>query len=49
MRGLLDAYLLTGNTQALDVVTRMGDWVHSRLSVLPRATLNRMWAIYIAG
>ena len=35
--------------QALDVVTRMGDWVHSRLSVLPRATLNRMWAIYIAG
>jgi uncharacterized protein len=49
MRGLLDAYLLAGNTQALDVVTRMGDWVHSRLSVLPRATLNRMWAIYIAG
>ncbi len=49
MRGLLDAYLLVGNTQALDVVTRMGDWVHHRLSVLPRATLNRMWAIYIAG
>jgi uncharacterized protein len=49
MRGLLDAYLLVGNSQALDVVTRMGDWVHSRLSVLSRATLNRMWAIYIAG
>jgi uncharacterized protein len=49
MRGLLDAYLLVGNSQALDVATRMGDWVHSRLSVLPRATLNRMWAIYIAG
>jgi DUF1680 family protein len=49
MRGLLDAYLLVGNTQALGVVTRMGDWVHSRLSVLSRATLNRMWAIYIAG
>ncbi|HEX6685277.1 MAG TPA: beta-L-arabinofuranosidase domain-containing protein [Candidatus Limnocylindrales bacterium] len=49
MRGLLDAYLLAGNTQALTVATRMGDWVHSRLSRLSRTTLNRMWAIYIAG
>jgi len=49
MRGLLDAYLLVGNAQALDVVTKMGDWVHSRLSRLSRTTLNRMWAIYIAG
>ncbi len=49
MRGLLDAYLLVGNTQALDVVTKMGDWVHHRLSALSRETLNRMWAIYIAG
>ncbi len=49
MRGLLDSYLLAGNTQALGVVTRMGDWVHSRLSRLSRTTLNRMWAIYIAG
>jgi len=49
MRGLLDAYLLVGNQQALDIVSKMGDWVHSRLSVLPRATLNRMWTIYIAG
>ncbi|MFD0742065.1 glycoside hydrolase family 127 protein [Phytohabitans flavus] len=49
MRGLLDAYLLAGNEQARDIVTKMGDWVHSRLSVLPRETLNRMWSIYIAG
>ena len=49
MRGLLDAYLLVGNEQALDIVAKMGDWVHSRLSVLPRETLNRMWSIYIAG
>jgi DUF1680 family protein len=49
MRGLLDSYLLTGNQQALAVVTAMGDWVHSRLSRLSRDTLNRMWAIYIAG
>jgi hypothetical protein len=49
MRGLLDSYLLTGNQQALAIVTAMGDWVHSRLSRLSRQTLNRMWAIYIAG
>ncbi|MFK3979484.1 glycoside hydrolase family 127 protein [Micromonospora sp. NPDC050397] len=49
MRGLIDAYLLVGNAQALQIVTKMGDWVHSRLSVLPREQLNRMWAIYIAG
>lgn len=49
MRGLLDSYLLAGNTQALTVVTKMGDWVVSRLSRLSRTTLNRMWAIYIAG
>ncbi|MEJ3749928.1 beta-L-arabinofuranosidase domain-containing protein [Actinomycetes bacterium KLBMP 9797] len=49
MRGLLDSYLLVGNQQALDVVVKMGDWVHSRLSRLSRETLNRMWAIYIAG
>jgi DUF1680 family protein len=49
MRGLLDSYLLTGNQQALSIVTAMGDWVHSRLSRLSRDTLNRMWAIYIAG
>ncbi|MGN9911782.1 glycoside hydrolase family 127 protein [Phytohabitans sp. LJ34] len=49
MRGLIDAYLLAGNEQALSIVTKMGDWVHSRLSVLPRETLNRMWSIYIAG
>jgi uncharacterized protein len=49
MRGLLDSYLLTGNQQALAIATAMGDWVHSRLSRLSRQTLNRMWAIYIAG
>jgi hypothetical protein len=49
MRGLLDSYLLTGNQQALAIVTAMGDWVHSRLSRLSRQRLNQMWAIYIAG
>ncbi|MEV6304382.1 beta-L-arabinofuranosidase domain-containing protein [Actinoplanes sp. NPDC051861] len=49
MRGLLDAHTLTGNATALDVVRGMGEWVHSRLSRLPREQLDRMWALYIAG
>ncbi|WP_430784183.1 beta-L-arabinofuranosidase domain-containing protein [Actinoplanes sp. G11-F43] len=49
MRGLLDAYTLGGNALALDVARGMGEWVHSRLSKLPREQLDRMWALYIAG
>ena len=49
MRGLLDAYALTGNETALHVVRGMGEWVHSRLSRLPREQLDRMWGLYIAG
>ncbi|MFC7533926.1 beta-L-arabinofuranosidase domain-containing protein [Actinoplanes sp. GCM10030250] len=49
MRGLLDAHTLAGNQAALDVVRGMGEWVHSRLSKLPREQLDRMWALYIAG
>lgn len=49
MRGLLDAYHLTGNEQALGIVKGMGDWVHSRLPNVSRDRLNRMWSLYIAG
>ncbi|SER10388.1 hypothetical protein SAMN04487983_101169 [Streptomyces sp. yr375] len=49
MRGLLDAYTLAGNAQALVIASAMGDWVHSRLGRLPKAQLDRMWSIYIAG
>jgi uncharacterized protein len=49
MRGLLDAYQLGGNERALEIVLKMGDWVYSRLGHLPRAQLDRMWSIYIAG
>ena len=49
MRGLLDAHTLAGNEQALQIASRMGDWVHSRLGHLPKAQLERMWSIYIAG
>ncbi|UOB07725.1 glycoside hydrolase family 127 protein [Streptomyces sp. HP-A2021] len=49
MRGLLDAHTLAGNPQALTIAAKMGDWVHSRLGHLPKAQLERMWSIYIAG
>ncbi|MPY57764.1 glycosyl hydrolase [Streptomyces spongiae] len=49
LRGLLDAHTLAGNEQALTIASQMGDWVHSRLSRLPKAQLERMWSIYIAG
>lgn len=49
MAGLLDAYELTGNATALEVVTAMGHWVHARLSRLDDARRQRMWSLYIAG
>jgi DUF1680 family protein len=60
MRGLLDAYYHTGNTQARDVVVKMADWAHLALTVgdsnhpdytgpLTRDNLNFMWDLYIAG
>jgi DUF1680 family protein len=60
MRGLLDAYYHTGNTQARDVVVKMADWAHLALTVgdknhpgyagpLTRDDLNYMWDLYIAG
>ncbi|HUN32893.1 MAG TPA: beta-L-arabinofuranosidase domain-containing protein [Trebonia sp.] len=49
MRGLLDAYRLTGNQQALTIACGMADWAYSRLAHLPRTQLDNMWKIYIAG
>lgn len=49
MRGLLDAHTLAGNAQALTIASKLGDWVHSRLGHLPKAQLERMWSLYIAG
>lgn len=49
MAGLLDAHVLAGNTQALDIASKIGDWVYSRLAPLRQEQLNRMWNIYIAG
>ncbi|MGW0310958.1 beta-L-arabinofuranosidase domain-containing protein [Streptomyces flavidovirens] len=49
LRGLLDAYLHTGDDQALDLATGMCDWMYSRLSKLPAATRQRMWGIFSSG
>ncbi|KAF1951113.1 DUF1680-domain-containing protein [Byssothecium circinans] len=60
MRGLLDAYYNTNNTQALDVVVKMANWAHLALTIgdknhpnykgnLTRSDLNYMWDLYIAG
>ncbi|MFV0137450.1 beta-L-arabinofuranosidase domain-containing protein [Streptomyces sp. HMX87] len=49
LRGLLDAHLATGDDRALDLASAMADWMHSRLSRLPAATLQRMWGIFSSG
>ena len=40
--GLIDQYLYTDNKQALDVVTRMGDWAYNKLKPLDETTRKRM-------
>lgn len=49
LQGILDAYLNTGDERALDLATGMCDWMHSRLSKLPAATLQRMWGLFSSG
>ncbi|MGJ5892747.1 glycosylase [Streptomyces sp. V2] len=49
LRGLLDAYAATGDARALDLASGMADWMHSRLSKLPGATLQRMWGLFSSG
>ncbi|ANS63430.1 hypothetical protein SLINC_1206 [Streptomyces lincolnensis] len=49
LRGLLDAYSATDDERALDLASGMCDWMYSRLSKLPDATLQRMWGIFSSG
>jgi DUF1680 family protein len=49
LRGLLDAHLATGDDRALDLASGLCDWMYSRLSKLPDATLQRMWGIFSSG
>ena len=60
MRGFLDAYELTGNERAFEIVLKMAEWAHRALTLgdinhpdysgpLTRDDLNYMWDLYIAG
>ena len=49
MSGLYDCHVLAGNETAKEILDLMGDWVYDRLSRLPKETLDKMWAMYIAG
>ncbi|MDG5801649.1 glycoside hydrolase family 127 protein [Streptomyces ossamyceticus] len=49
LKGLVDAYLATDDARALDLASGMCDWMYSRLSRLPDATLQRMWGIFSSG
>lgn len=49
MAGLLDCYDLAGNTTALAVVTKLGQWAFNRLSRTTEAQRQKMWGMYIAG
>ncbi len=49
LAGLMDIYEITGNEKALEIVKGMGNWVHARLSQVPKETLISMWNRYIAG
>ena len=49
MSGLYDCYRLAGSQEAFSILKGMGEWVYRRLSRLPRAQLDKMWSMYIAG
>ena len=43
MAGLLDTYHYLGNQQALDVATKMGDYIQGRLAGLSAATIEKIF------
>jgi DUF1680 family protein len=60
VRGMLDAYYNTNNSQALGVAVKMAEWAHLALTIgdknqpnykgnLTRSDLNYMWDLYIGG
>ncbi|MFC0105411.1 beta-L-arabinofuranosidase domain-containing protein [Kibdelosporangium aridum] len=49
LKGLLDAYLNTGDARALDLSTGMADWMYARLRKLSAEVLQRMWGLFSSG
>lgn len=49
MAGLIDAYEETGNEKALDVASKLGDWVHSRTSTWSEATQKTVLNVEYGG
>ena len=49
LSGLVDAYELTGNEQALQVASRLGDWVYSRTSRWTPAIQNTVLRVEYGG
>ena len=49
LAGLLDCYQYTYIEKAKQIAERLGKWVVNRLSDIDKASLKRMWGIYIAG
>lgn len=47
--GMLACYHHLESIKALDIAKKMGLWIHSRLSMVDPAQLQKMWDIYIAG
>jgi hypothetical protein len=47
--GLLDMYMLAGNTQALDVAVKMADWAKRRTDRLDDAATQRMLKVEFGG
>ncbi len=47
--GMLDSYEELGDTTALYIAKKMGDWAYNRLSEVAPSTLKSMWSRHIAG
>jgi DUF1680 family protein len=46
---MIDCYNLTGNTTALDIATKMGDWTYNKLKNFTQAQREAMWTYFCAN
>jgi DUF1680 family protein len=49
LQGMIDCYNLTGNTKALDIATKMGDWTYNKLRNTTQAQREAMWTYFCAN